>query len=375
MRNVFMIVGCVALAGCAPRHGPREAATAPRTCIVLSSGGLKTLFAEVGALETLQESGEKVDCLVSTGVGALAGGLYASTRGGGINEKIQTLVSHYRGKSRGEFLGSLLLGFGGLLLGDPTAIDVAASALSYERPATLDFERTVRSLNETFGETKVGELRVEFVTLRLRLRSEVAELEENREGKLADAIAASMASPILFRELPGRTVDAGLIPELRTPISDACRLFPRARLIAIRFGKKVPLPRTACDVIDVAIKDPLENSRGWVGVEVHRWAGRVRVGRVVEGSPAFAAGMREDDVIRQIAGGKVSEPAEALREIAKRPGQSITFALSRRGEDLSIPVVAEARTAQLEFGEGFAEQAAELNRAGLTAASAALDAR
>ena len=87
----------------------------------------------------------------------------------------------------------------------------------------------------------------------------------------------------------------------------------------------------------------LAEKRGWVGVELMRnqttsgWT----VMRVVEDSPAEAAGLAVGDVLKELNGFPFEEePSEGfLAEREKMiPGATIVYTISRNGERVKIPV-------------------------------------
>ena len=87
----------------------------------------------------------------------------------------------------------------------------------------------------------------------------------------------------------------------------------------------------------------IAEKRGWVGVELTRnqstagWT----VMRVVEDSPAEAAGLAVGDVLKELNGVPFGEPpSEAFQAEQKKmtPGAEIVYTVSRNGERVKIPV-------------------------------------
>jgi len=82
--------------------------------------------------------------------------------------------------------------------------------------------------------------------------------------------------------------------------------------------------------------------RGWVGLELdHGASGEMTVQRVVEDSPAAAAGFRPGDVLVAVNGVEFSEyNQEALSKIKQtmRPGKQVTYTVARDGAKRDVDV-------------------------------------
>ena len=83
---------------------------------------------------------------------------------------------------------------------------------------------------------------------------------------------------------------------------------------------------------------------GWVGIEyqAEEATGRVVVQRVVPGSPAEKAGLREDDILIAMDGVEIKKENEKrLAEIRKtwKPGKSVQYTIRRDGEAKKIDIV------------------------------------
>ena len=84
------------------------------------------------------------------------------------------------------------------------------------------------------------------------------------------------------------------------------------------------------------------DEKGWVGIEMdHNESGALVLKRVVAGSPAERAGMKAGDVLVAWNGLEFNETNE--KEIwkghqAKKPGDSVTYRVSRAGGQLDLQV-------------------------------------
>ncbi|HVE87410.1 MAG TPA: PDZ domain-containing protein [Myxococcales bacterium] len=84
-------------------------------------------------------------------------------------------------------------------------------------------------------------------------------------------------------------------------------------------------------------------NRGWVGIEmdVDEKTHLMSVKRVVEDSPAQAAGLKSGDVLVALNGVKLTEENEIQLSKAKEtmvPGVTVTYTISRAGKDQQVPV-------------------------------------
>ena len=82
-------------------------------------------------------------------------------------------------------------------------------------------------------------------------------------------------------------------------------------------------------------------SSGWVGVELDQdeTTGVPTVTKVVPGSPAEAAGIQPGDILVALNGVKINKDNdEALKSARKewKPGQSVTYTISRNGYDKKV---------------------------------------
>jgi predicted metalloprotease with PDZ domain len=104
-------------------------------------------------------------------------------------------------------------------------------------------------------------------------------------------------------------------------------------------GEKCDHPTQEClDYMSAKLK-----SSGWVGVELDyaETTGIPTVTKVVPGSPAEAAGIQPGDIFAALNGVKINKDNEDALKAAKKdwkPGQSVTYTISRNGYDKKVDV-------------------------------------
>ncbi|MFN7173926.1 MAG: RIP metalloprotease RseP, partial [Thermaurantiacus tibetensis] len=76
-------------------------------------------------------------------------------------------------------------------------------------------------------------------------------------------------------------------------------------------------------------------------------------GRVMEGSPAAAAGLRAGDRVREIDGRRVDRFEDMVRIVALRPGEPITLVVERGAETLRLVATPGTRTEVDRFGNRY----------------------
>jgi len=83
-----------------------------------------------------------------------------------------------------------------------------------------------------------------------------------------------------------------------------------------------------------------QNARPWLGVELEPARGElrgVRVRHTVRSSPAWAAGVRDGDIIVQVEEKVAFQPDDVIREVAGHaPGSSVRLSLTRGGVELAV---------------------------------------
>lgn len=68
-----------------------------------------------------------------------------------------------------------------------------------------------------------------------------------------------------------------------------------------------------------------------------------RVGKVVPGSPAERAGLREGDLVAAVAGEPIEDFTGLVSQVQPRPGATLDFTIERAGQSLVVPVEVEAQ--------------------------------
>jgi NTE family protein len=225
--------------GCA--HAPSTGRATPPTCLVLSAGSARGL-AHLGALRAFQERGVHPTCVVGSSMGALVGGLYASAPNEDPIGRFDAFVNRYVEATRAEsekngLTAGLLLGGLAAALTGGVAIPVAAAVGGYmlgaDATAKVDHARVVASLRAVTADAAIEALPVAYVALSAKREGDGIMLIDERSGPVAEAIGRSIANPYIFPDLdvsraPG--LDPGMDRLAAVPVSDACRLFPGARL-------------------------------------------------------------------------------------------------------------------------------------------------
>jgi len=158
---------------------------APKTVsLVLGAGGARGL-AHIGVIQWLLDHGYEIRSIAGSSMGALVGGIYATGKLTAYSEWVLAL-------ERIEVLRLL----------DP----------AFGRAGLFKGERVIEVLRELIGDAEIAELPVSFTAVAMELES--GKEIWLREGKLFDAIRASIAIPLLFTPscVDGRTlVDGGLV--------------------------------------------------------------------------------------------------------------------------------------------------------------------
>ncbi|OWW22755.1 serine protease [Noviherbaspirillum denitrificans] len=152
--------------------------------LVLGAGGARGL-AHIGVIQWLTENGYRIRSIAGSSMGALVGGIYAA-------DKLEAYAEWTLALERMEVLRLL----------DP----------AFGRAGLFKGERVIAQLRNLIGDADIEALPVSFTAVAMEL--ETGREVWLREGKLFDAIRASIAIPLLLTpaELDGRMlVDGGLV--------------------------------------------------------------------------------------------------------------------------------------------------------------------
>jgi NTE family protein len=152
--------------------------------LVLGSGGARGL-AHIGAIQWLTENGYDIRSIAGSSMGALIGGIYAAG-------KLEVYAEWVLALERMQVVRLL----------DP----------AFGRSGLFKGERVMSVLRELIGDFEIKELPLAFTAV----ATDIASGEEVwlREGKLFDAIRASIATPLIFTPFDhgGRKLlDGGLV--------------------------------------------------------------------------------------------------------------------------------------------------------------------
>ncbi len=136
--------------------------------LVLGSGGARGL-AHIGVIRWLIENGYQIASIAGTSIGALVGGIYAAHQLEVYAQWVSTLERKHV-----------------LRLLDPTI----------GRPGLFKGERIISVLRDLVGDYAIEDLPISFTAV----ATDLASREEVwlREGKLFDAVRASIATPLVF---------------------------------------------------------------------------------------------------------------------------------------------------------------------------------
>ena len=191
--------------------------------LVLGAGGARGL-AHIGVIQWLTENGYRISSIAGSSMGALVGGIYAAG-------KLEAYAEWTLALERMDVLNLL----------DP----------AFGRAGLFKGERVIGQLRNLIGDADIEDLPVAFTAVAMELES--GREVWLREGKLFDAIRASIAIPLLLTpaELEGRVlVDGGLV----NPVPIAPTLNDRTDLIiavnAGGRGEPRPAPLASATIPD-----------------------------------------------------------------------------------------------------------------------------
>jgi predicted metalloprotease with PDZ domain len=118
-------------------------------------------------------------------------------------------------------------------------------------------------------------------------------------------------------------------------------------LVALTLSPLALAEEKRCDSEPLAclkyIVENLEN-KGWLGVELNAPAGESpEILKVIEGSPAEAAGVQKGDFLVALNGVRYATAPEEAKAEAKKalvPDNRVTVTLSRNGREMDVEIVA-----------------------------------
>lgn len=257
---VLTTAGEVGCGGAPTTAAARFAHASGRTCVVLSVGGFKGV-AHAGALHALRERGVHLDCAVGNSMGALVAALYATAPTEDPAERVRSYFAAYvhateqqaaGNAAAGAILGAILTGgLGGALLGG------VGGAATVDQ---IDHDRAVQVLRATVHDVNIEDAPLPFATFYDRRAGEGLETVDATRGDLADAVGRSIANPFIFSDIDLRRdsavgIDPGADRVSATPVEDACRLFPDARLLAVNVTDRPAFYSATmhCPVLEVRV--------------------------------------------------------------------------------------------------------------------------
>jgi predicted acylesterase/phospholipase RssA len=229
----------VALIGCggAQQRPTFATATDRPVCLVLSVGEAKGL-AHIGAIKAAKDAGLDIRCVVGNSMGALIGSMYATAPDEDVRERYRAYINAYAEETKQAIGEGILLSLFGIVLapvtgGTSLALTVGG-AIAADQAAELNHERAVKVLNAFYNDIAIEDLEIAFATFHSELKAN--DMTPSTKGNLADAVGKSIANPLVFPgfdEKKSGYVDPGLDRVARTPIDDACKLFPKSRILAV----------------------------------------------------------------------------------------------------------------------------------------------
>lgn len=124
----------------------------------------------------------------------------------------------------------------------------------------------------------------------------------------------------------------------------------------------------AVGVVSVAVRkgglraapDP---SGGYLGVQLEPADGGIKVAEVSPGSPAEKAGLKVNDIITALEGKAISDVDALIAQVQRRkPGETVTLRVHRKGEEMDHKAVLARRPANLTRGFDQNAMGSELSR-------------
>ena len=237
-------------------------------CLVLSVGAEQGI-AHIGVINSLRERGVVIDCVVGTSMGSLVGGLYAHKPDSKIEGRYKEIFSLYKDEATSEtFGGGIVQGlFAGASswsrekLGGEASGEEAPSEFTPLGVRKVEWKRLNLVLNKYFGQRTIESLPLRFVTSHQALTSSGAVSVRVEGGILAREVAASIANPLLFKDLKaemGARIDPGLDRVASVPLQMACDAFPQHQFIVSNVTSEeiYTSKNTSCPYQEVKVSTP-----------------------------------------------------------------------------------------------------------------------
>lgn len=178
--------------------------------LVLGSGGARG-YAHIGVIETLEEQGYEIKSISGSSIGALIGGLYAAGKLDTYKEWVLSL----------DFIDTLKL------------IDISLS-----HGGIVNINTVYKKIEEMIGDIKIEDLPIKYIAVASDIKNHKKIVF--KEGKLIDAIRASIAIPTIFSPVVKNDmilVDGGVIDPL--PIASVSSE-DTDMIIAVNLNANVP---------------------------------------------------------------------------------------------------------------------------------------
>ena len=226
-----------------------------RVCLVLSIGTQRGL-AQIGAIQALEELGERPECVFGTSVGSIVGAVYAYAPDEPIDLHGEDLVHTYAAATRRVAVGrAVCAGVTTWMLTGGLALPLAIGGAAAVTTPGADLERLHESLDRHLHGAGFSDLEIEFATAYKQHLGETVETVIATDGCVADAVACSVNNPFTFRDTDMSRFDAGADRMLAVPIQDAYELFHPDRIIAINTTghPAVYMPDIACEITEIVV--------------------------------------------------------------------------------------------------------------------------
>ncbi|MBI2446840.1 MAG: S41 family peptidase [Parcubacteria group bacterium] len=88
----------------------------------------------------------------------------------------------------------------------------------------------------------------------------------------------------------------------------------------------------------------MEGKFGGIGLEVSEQDGKVVIVSPIDGTPAYRAGLKSDDVITKVDGIAVVNIMDAVKRMRGKPGTAVDITVDRKGKETTIQVIREIIT-------------------------------